>query len=156
MYILITKFDKYYIYNCGKYNYITNIRNDRVIDTINDTAQFFDQYGATHLLDSYELSVALNMLMTFYEVSYSDIAAYFGDYWEYYKPQFKKLKNTKECHIVNISELSGMTNSQLLNITNFNQVSNLVNLLKSKPLIASNIQVLIYIKELSLKLAGLT
>ena len=156
LYILITNFDKYYVYNCGKYNYITNIKNDRVIDTINDTAQFFDQYGATHLLDSYELSIALNMLMTFYDVSYSDISTYFGEYWEYYKPQFKKLKNTKECHIVNISELSAMTNSQLLNISNFNQVSNLVNLLKLKPLIASNIQVLIYIKELSLKLAGLT
>ena len=94
--------------------------------------------------------------MTFYNVSNSEISTYFGDYWEYYKPKFKKLKNTKECHIVNISELSCMTNSQLLNISNFNQVSNLVNLLKSKPLIASNIQVLIYIKEISLKLAGLT
>lgn len=156
LYILITNFDKYYIYNCGKYNYITNIKNDRVIDTINDEVQFFDQYGATHLLESYELSIALNMLMTFYDVSYSEISTYFGEYWEYYKPKFKKLKNTKECHIVNISELSGMTNSQLLNISNFNQVTKLVNLLKSKPLIASNIQVLIYIKELSLKLAGLT
>ena len=155
LFILITKFDKYYVYNCGKYNYITNIKNDRTIDTINDTYQFFDQYGATHLLDLYDLSVALNMLMTFYDVKYSEISTYFGEYWEYYKPQFKKLKNTKECHIVNISELSAMTNSQLLNTSNFNQVSNLVNLLKSKPLIASNIQVLIYIKEISLKLAGL-
>lgn len=155
LFILITKFDKYYVYNCGKYNYITNIKNDRTIDTINDTYQFFEQYEATHLLDFYELSIALNMLMTFYDVSYSEISTYFGEYWEYYKPQFKKLKNTKECHIVNISELSAMTNSQLLNTSNFNQVSNLVNLLKSKPLIASNIQVLIYIKEISLKLAGL-
>ena len=94
--------------------------------------------------------------MTFYDVSYSEIATYFGEYWEYYKPQFKKLKKAKEYHVVNISELSAMTNSQILNISNFNQVTNLVNLLKSKPLIASNIQVLIYIKELSLKLAGLT
>lgn len=154
-YILVTNHNRYYIYNFDKFNYITTEKNDKIIDVIENDIGFFNQYNATHLLKKYDLRIALTMLMTFYNVSFDEISKYYGENWQYYPLKFHKLKNVTEYHIFNLSELSEMVNSQILNINNYNQLQTMMLLLHSKPLIASNIQILIYINDLYIKLSGL-
>lgn len=153
-YILITNHNRYYIYNFEKFNYITTEKNDKIVDVIENDMEFFSQYNATHLLKKYDLQVALTMLMTFYNVNLDDIAIYYGENWQYH-PKFHKQQKIVEHHIFNLSELSKMVNSQILNINNYAQLKTMMSLLHSKPLIASNIQILIYINDLYIKLSGL-
>lgn len=149
-FILITKFNKYFIYKAKNYLHICDKKPKTIKSVITSTEEFFEFYDAMDLL-KYPLDIALNLLATYYDVSYDFIKKYFGDKWQTY-PRFRECIKFQENSIINIEEISNIKTASILNLQNFNDIQEFVSLLKNSTVIYSNMHIKILCEELKDKL----
>lgn len=149
-FILITKFNKYFIFKSKTYIYISANKPKTIKSVITSTDEFFEFYDAMELL-KYPLDIALNLLATYYDVSYDFITKYFGDKWQTY-PQFRECIKFQENSIINIEEISNIKTASILNLPNYNDIQEFISLLKNSTVIYSNMHIKILCEELQDKL----
>lgn len=139
-YIILTDYNKYYLYNCGTYLYLTDTKPHDIESVYKDELEFFNAYGAGDLIKKYPIKTALTILQTYYNASYSDIAQYFGD-WLYVTPHFSPVKHHNANSIINIAELSMMKLPQIINLSNYNDILSLKSLLDTNRVVYKNIAI---------------
>ena len=148
-YIILTEYNRYYLYNCGKHLYISSQKHKGIENYIRNEQEFFEQYGAEHLLNKFNLSTALNILVSFYPAIYRDVTKYFGEHWERNSNlKFNQLKKMSESSIINISELVKMKYAQIYNLPNYNDILTFNALLKENTVIYENIAIKLKCEEL--------
>lgn len=148
-FILLTEFNKYYVYNAGTYVYISSQSHNRIESVIKNDFEFFKQYGAENLIKQYSISTALIMLLNFYNVRYREIETYYGEKWDFKKePVFKPLQKMNENSIINISDVTKMKYAQIYNLSNYNDILSLNSILKDNSIIYENIAIKLKCEEL--------
>ena len=152
--ILLTNFNKYYIYKHKNYVYISDRNIDNQYTFCNNPREFFAKYGVPQLYDNYKLDIAL-LILNQGGVSSSDIAYYFGAEW-YKNPQFNIPHIVSTASLINIYELNKMKYNDILNLSNYAKILTLQNIIENNTIIYSNVQVKILLNDLINKLTIIT
>lgn len=147
-FILVTEYNTYFCYNAEKFIYISSKKHNKVESLINNDYDFFHQYGAEKLLENHSLSNALRILMTFYNVSQSEIELYYGEFWDYYEPKFRKLTKMHKNSIINIDDITTMKYSQIYNLSNYSDICSFYSILCDNSIIYENIAIKLKCEEL--------
>lgn len=149
--ICYSEFKKYYIYNMKKYIYITEKSVNKEFSFITSAREFFRSYNTEHLIDSYQLPLALQMLHYSGIADSSDIAYYFGDTW-YINPVFRKPAKLHTNAVINLPELLKMKYNDLLNSALYPKLKQISELVTDNTVIYSNAQIKLLINELANKI----
>lgn len=144
-----TNFKDYYLYNCNKFLYISDVKGKEQIQNTNNAREFFECYKATHLYEQYPLNTALVMLITFYNVPQYEVIDVFGENYKT-NPSFTKKEQIKDEKIINISELAKTKINKIMEAPNFKDIISFNQLIKNNTVIYSNIKVKLDIEALSL------
>lgn len=139
-FILATKNKNYYLYEMKTYFYISSKSEKKAEKTsgINNTYDFFNNFGTTNLLKKYSLTTALQFLITFYNVEEKKVIENFGLLW-FSNPKFIKKKEQPQSNdLLNIYELNNMSNSELLNYKNLDKIKELRLIIRENHIIYEN------------------
>lgn len=147
-YILVTEYNTYFCYNADKFIYISSKKHNKVESLINNDYDFFHQYGSEELLQKYPLKMALKILMSFYNISQTEIELYYGEFWEYYEPKFRKLTKMHKNSIINIDDITNMKYSQIYSLSNYSDICSFYSILCDNSIIYENIAIKLKCEEL--------
>lgn len=145
-FILVTKFNKYFIYKAKNHLYICDKKPKTIRSVITSAEEFFSYFNAVTLL-KYPLVIALNLLLTYYDVSEDFISKYFGEHWKV-KPVFSECVKFQANSLINIEELSSLKTADILIQKNFNDIQEFASLLNKSTVVYSNIRIKILCEEL--------
>lgn len=150
-YIIKSAFKSYYLYNIGNAFYISTQGKKVKREFIGNTKEFFEYYGHLDLYKKYsdDISVALMILYTYEKRLQEPIRRYFGCPE---MPKFTPQKNSYSHSIIPLYELREMSYSDILNLTNIDDIRNFVRILKKGVIIYENAQVKILCEALKGKM----
>ena len=147
-FILISEYNRYYVYKFDNFLYIssqkTESEQERVFESADD---LFDFYGAKHLLETYQIEIALLLLQTLYQVPQKEIDKYFN-----LKYEFSPIVDKNPDDIINIYELSKMNMAEISLANNFDEIIILRNILKENKIIFENLAIKTQINDLITKI----
>ena len=147
-FILISEYNRYYVYKFDNFLYISSQKTESEQERVFESAvDFFDFYGAKHLLENYQIEIALLLLQTLYQVPQKEIDKYFN-----LKYEFSPIVNKNPDDIINIYELSKMNMAEISLANNFDEIIILRNILKENKIIFENLAIKTQINDLITKI----
>ena len=142
--VLKSHYKSYYLYSIDNYVYITEQKNSKV-DIINNIKEFFIYYDELETYNQYDLETALSILYTYKPHLRAPINEYFGNV---NNPIFHKTNKTNPHNLINLYELSKMRYSDIVQLSNFSDIKNFINIMKKSNIIYSNIAIKLLCEQL--------
>jgi hypothetical protein len=145
--VIITEFKKYYIYKLKGFIYISSQNVNKRYQFCDSCIEFFKKYDMEHLLKSYSLDVALQILQLSGVCSNDDIVYYFGDRW-YKEPVFRRPVILHSDTVLNLPELCKMKYNDLIESAVYPKLKQLSDIVCDNTVIYDNAQIKILITEI--------